>query len=56
MVRYLDDACRECDEFDTLYDCMCHQCPIYQGRLEMEADKECDRRREDRMMEAKDER
>ncbi len=56
MNRYIEEECKECDEYFLPYGCLNHSCPIYQGRLEMEADKECDRRREDRIMEAKDDR
>ncbi len=60
MNRYLDYDCAECEYYDALYGCLCHSCPTYQGKLEMEADKECDRRRdtrmEERLQEAKDER
>ena len=53
MSRYIDDECEQCDDYVRPYGCTNHQCSIYkdyeEGRAEMAADNEHDRRKDDRI-------
>jgi len=53
MSKYISEDCKWCEEHDSMYGCMAHQCEIYQdyleGRAEMAADEEHDRRKDDRL-------
>ena len=54
MSKYIDEtSCPECDDYQRPYGCMNSECPIridydQEGMEEMAADKECDRLREER--------
>jgi len=47
MGKYLDEDCRNCDEYIEPYGCTWHECPIYKAVQEFRAEEEYDRRRDD---------
>ena len=53
MSRYIDDKCKDCDDYYSRYGCTNPDCGIYkdyqQGREEMVADDELERRKDDRL-------
>ncbi len=53
MSQYIDDECKSCDEYNSTYGCMWHDCQIYienkLGRAEMAADDELERRKDERL-------
>ena len=53
-MRYIDESeCPQCDDYVRPFGCTNHGCPIYkdyeEGRAEMAADFEHDKRKEDRL-------
>lgn len=50
MSKYIDPLCEQCEEYSATYGCLNSECPIRidyeEGRVEMAADFECDKRRE----------
>ena len=52
-MKYLDNECEGCDYWDSLHGCFEQDCSIYkeyqEGRAEMEADNDHDRRKDNRI-------
>jgi len=52
-MKYLNEECKQCEEYISPYGCSWHGCPIYkeyeQGRAEEGADFDHDKRKEERM-------
>ena len=53
MSKYIEEECKQCDEYITPYGCTNHGCSIYknyqEGRAEMAADNEHDKRKDNRL-------
>ncbi|MDA3940489.1 MAG: hypothetical protein PF693_14460 [Spirochaetia bacterium] len=52
-MKYIDEDCKGCDEYDSLYGCMYHGCQLFRdwelGRAEEEADNDLERRKDNRI-------